>query len=81
MDTLLTLIIAFGVIATGICAILAASTARRQGQVTERQAQLAEQSLSRIIHERLRKLSRERAMNFVPDAQKPSACGLSSTAP
>ena len=32
MDTLLTLIIAFGVIATGICAILAASAAGRQGQ-------------------------------------------------
>jgi hypothetical protein len=36
--------------------------------------------LSRIIHERLRKLSRECAMNFVPDVQKPGACGLSSAA-
>jgi type II secretory pathway pseudopilin PulG len=49
MDTLLTLIIAFGVIATGICAILAASADRRQGQVTERQAQLAEQSLAEHV--------------------------------
>jgi hypothetical protein len=44
MDTLLTLIIALGGIAAGICAIWAASAARRQGQVTERQARLTEQS-------------------------------------
>ena len=41
---------------------------------------VAEGDLTRIIHERLRRLSRERAMNFVPDAQKPGACALSSQA-
>jgi hypothetical protein len=46
MDTLLTLVIALGGIATGIGAIWAAWAARRQGQVTERQAQLTEQSLA-----------------------------------
>ena len=46
MDTILTLVIALGGIATGIGAIWAAWAARRQGQVTERQAQLTEQSLA-----------------------------------
>jgi hypothetical protein len=45
-DTFLTLVIALGGIATGIGAIWAALAARRQGQVSERQAQLTEQSLA-----------------------------------
>jgi hypothetical protein len=47
MDTLLTLIIALGGIATGIGAIWAALVARRQAQVSERS--LAEQG--QIFHE------------------------------
>jgi hypothetical protein len=46
MDTLLTLVIALGGIATGIGAIWAALAARRQAQISERQAQLTEQSLA-----------------------------------
>jgi Aminoglycoside-2''-adenylyltransferase len=37
-------------------------------------------SLARIIHERFRRLARERARNFVLDAHWPGACGPSSAA-
>jgi hypothetical protein len=33
--------------------------------------------LARIIHERLRRLQKERAMNFVPDAPRPDTGGPS----
>jgi hypothetical protein len=33
--------------------------------------------LARIIHERLRRLHKERAMNFASDAPRPDAGGLS----
>jgi hypothetical protein len=46
VDTLLTLVIAVGGIATGIGAIWAALAARRQAQISERQAQLTERSLN-----------------------------------
>src|SRR5919107_3651283 len=46
MDTLLTLVIALGGIATGIGAIWAALAAKRQGQIGERQAQMTERSLA-----------------------------------
>ncbi len=46
MDTFLTLVIALGGIATGIGAIWAAIAARRQGQLSERQALLTERSLA-----------------------------------
>jgi hypothetical protein len=47
MESFLTLVIAVGGIATGIGAIWAALADRRQGQISERQAQLTEQSLAK----------------------------------
>jgi Ca2+-binding RTX toxin-like protein len=38
-------------------------------------------ALARIIHERLRRLPKGRAINFVPDGPKPDAGGPSSSAP
>ena len=53
MDTILTLVIAVGGIATGIGVIWAALAAGRQAQISERQAQLTERSLNEQ-NERLR---------------------------
>jgi hypothetical protein len=53
VDTILTLVIAVGGIATGIGAIWAALAAGRQAQISERQAQLTERSLNEQ-NERLR---------------------------
>src|SRR5215212_3430293 len=49
MDTLLTLVIAVGGIATGIGAIWAAVAARRQAQLTERSLTQTERSLSEQV--------------------------------
>ena len=63
METLLTLIIALGGIATGIGTIWAALAARGQAQIGERQAQLTERSLAeqgRILQEQNAKKRQER---------------------
>ncbi len=39
------------------------------------------EGLTRIIHERLRRLAKERAINALPDVPRPDACGPSSSAP
>jgi hypothetical protein len=49
MDTLLTLVIAVGGIATGIGAIWAAVAARRQAQLTERSLTQTERSLAEQV--------------------------------
>jgi hypothetical protein len=45
------------------------------GKITD--TELLEQSLTRIIHERLRRLLKERAISIVPDALRPDVHGPS----